>query len=153
MQSATLGYMKAIVLHSLQMFAWRKWGRFLQRAQDMRRVMTKSKVVGVEVPWRRSIGSQKLGHNGELRVERSFKNPPPGQSTDKPYDDRNLKLGSKVGDLYDSVARKNFRLVVIVPDSVEQTDLSDPTKSRRFRYTFDESTQANAGWRTEELWP
>jgi pyridoxamine 5'-phosphate oxidase len=40
-----------------------------------------------------------------------------------------------------------------VPDSVEQTDLSDPEKARRFRYTFDESTKANAGWRTEELWP
>ena len=53
----------------------------------------------------------------------------------------------------DSVARKNFRVVVIVPDSVEQTDLSDPQKARRYRYTFDESNRANAGWRTEELWP
>jgi hypothetical protein len=55
--------------------------------------------------------------------------------------------------LKDPVARKNFRLVVIVPDSVEQTDLSDPEKARRFRYTFDESAKANAGWKTEELWP
>lgn len=83
----------------------------------------------------------------------SFKNPPPGQSVKEPFDDKNLQLGSKTDDLHDAVARKNFRLVVIVPDSVEQTDLSDPAKSRRFLYTFDESTRANAGWRTEELWP
>ena len=83
----------------------------------------------------------------------SFKNPPPGQSITKPYDDRNLALGSKAVDLNDPVARKNFRLVVIVPDSVEQTDLSDPDKARRYRYTFDENAAANGRWKTEELWP
>jgi pyridoxamine 5'-phosphate oxidase len=86
-------------------------------------------------------------------VSGSFKNPPPGRSTREPYDEKNLELGSKTDDLHDPIARKNFRLVVIVPESVEQTDLSDPEKGRRFRYTFEESTQANAGWRTEELWP
>lgn len=83
----------------------------------------------------------------------SFKNPPPGRPTSEPYDEKTLKLGSKADDLHDPVARKNFRLVVIVPDSVEQTDISDPTKARRYRYTFDENARANAGWRTEELWP
>ena len=83
----------------------------------------------------------------------SFKNPPPGQPVSKPYDDKNLALGSKAVDLNDPVARKNFRLVVIVPDSVEQTDLSDPEKARRYRYTFDENARANGGWKTEELWP
>jgi hypothetical protein len=43
--------------------------------------------------------------------------------------------------------------VVIVPDVVEQTDLSDPDKGRRFRYTFEGDKPANAGWKTEELWP
>ncbi|KAH9881879.1 hypothetical protein J1614_001050 [Plenodomus biglobosus] len=93
------------------------------------------------------FGNQSPGIKG------SFKNPPPGQSVDKPYDAENLKLGTKADDLHDSVARKNFRLVVIVPDQVEMTDLSDPEKGRRFRYTFDESAQGNAGWKTEELWP
>ncbi|KAI4650366.1 hypothetical protein J4E93_002722 [Alternaria ventricosa] len=101
--------------------------------------------------WQRELtgffGNQSPGIKG------SFKNPPPGQPTSKPFDDKNLALGSKVDDLQDPVARKNFRLVVIVPDSVEQTDLSDPAKARRYRYTFDESARANAGWRTEELWP
>ncbi|OAL04046.1 hypothetical protein IQ06DRAFT_291667 [Phaeosphaeriaceae sp. SRC1lsM3a] len=104
-----------------------------------------------EWSWQRELtgffGNQSPGIKG------SFKNPPPGQSVKESYDDKNLQLGSKTDDLHDAVARKNFRLVVIVPDSVEQTDLSDPAKSRRFLYTFDESTRANAGWRTEELWP
>lgn len=82
----------------------------------------------------------------------SFKNPPPGQPTSKAYDQK-LGLGSKVDGLDDEVARKNFRVVVIVPDSVEQTDLSDPDKARRYRHTFDESNKANGGWTTEELWP
>ncbi|KAI0582827.1 Pyridox-oxase-2 multi-domain protein [Pyrenophora tritici-repentis] len=86
-------------------------------------------------------------------AESSFKNPPPGQRVEEPYDDKNLALGSKADDLNDPVARKNFRLVVIVPDEVEQTDLSDPEKGRRYRYTFDESAKTNGGWRTEELWP
>ena len=83
----------------------------------------------------------------------SFKAPPPGKPVDQPYDDKNLKLGAKADDLQDDVARKNFRLVIIIPESVEQTDLSDPEKGRRFRYTFDESSRGNGGWRTEELWP
>ncbi|KAF2129525.1 hypothetical protein P153DRAFT_366913 [Dothidotthia symphoricarpi CBS 119687] len=91
------------------------------------------------------FGNQSPGIKG------SFKNPPPGKPTAESYDDKNLKLGSKADDLHDSVARKNFRLVVIVPDSVEQTDLSDPEKGRRYRYTFDQ--KSDAGWKTEELWP
>ncbi|EOA87596.1 hypothetical protein ACJQWK_08774 [Exserohilum turcicum] len=104
-----------------------------------------------EFSWKREIkgffGNQSPGIKG------SFKNPPPGQPTSKAYDDKSLGLGSKVDDLDDPVARKHFRLVVIVPESVEQTDLSNPDKARRYRYTFDESAKANAGWRTEELWP
>ncbi|KAF2645348.1 hypothetical protein P280DRAFT_441733 [Massarina eburnea CBS 473.64] len=101
--------------------------------------------------WTRELtaifGNQSPGIKG------SFRAPPPGKLTSEPHDDKNLELGAKVDDLQDPVARKNFRLVIIVPDSVEQTDLSDPAKGRRFLYTFDESTRANAGWRTEELWP
>lgn len=102
--------------------------------------------------YQRCVNSSSI-HYTVLTAVGSFKNPPPGQPTDKPYDEKNLALGQKAEDLNDPVARKNWRLVVIVPDSVEQTDLSDPEKGRRFRYTFDDSTRANAGWRTEELWP
>lgn len=89
-----------------------------------------------------NFGNQSPGIKG------SFKAPPPGKPVMEPYDDKNLELGATVSKLDDSVARKNFRLVVIVPDSVEQTDLSDPATARRYRYTFD-----NGSWQKEELWP
>ncbi|KAF2873392.1 pyridoxamine 5'-phosphate oxidase-domain-containing protein [Massariosphaeria phaeospora] len=94
-----------------------------------------------------TFGNQSPGIKG------SFRAPPPGKAVDEPYDDKNLELGAKVSDLHDTVARKNYRLVVIVPDAVEQTDISDPAKARRFRYTFDGNMPANSAWKTEELWP
>ncbi|KAF2272995.1 uncharacterized protein EI97DRAFT_384598 [Westerdykella ornata] len=88
-------------------------------------------------------------------IQGSFKAPPPGQPVQAPYDSENLQLGATVSDPEDPIARQNFRVVIIVPDSVEQINLSDPATARRYRYTFDESgdTRANAGWKTEELWP
>lgn len=68
----------------------------------------------------------------------------------QPYDDKNLKLGEKVEDLEDPVARENFRVVVIKPEEVESVDLSDPKKARRQVYKFDETTQE---WSHEECWP
>ncbi|KAF2204676.1 hypothetical protein GQ43DRAFT_428775 [Delitschia confertaspora ATCC 74209] len=93
-----------------------------------------------------TFGNQSPGIKG------SFRAPPPGQPVNQPYS-KELELGGKVEDDNDAVARENYRLVIIIPDSVEQTDLSDPTKARRFRYTFDKTIRANGGWRTEELWP
>lgn len=81
----------------------------------------------------------------------SFRNPPPGKPKSVAQDDQDLKLEAKVDDLHDPVARKNFRLVIIIPESVEQTDLNDPANGRRYLYTYDEST--DGGWRTDELWP
>jgi pyridoxamine 5'-phosphate oxidase len=79
----------------------------------------------------------------------SFKAPPPGRPTSEPYDEKNLALGTKVEDLDDPVARKNFRVVVIKPEEVEQLDLSDPTKARRQVYIY----QADGTWKQEERWP
>lgn len=59
-------------------------------------------------------------------------------------------MGTKVDDLHHKVARKNFRVVVIRPQEVEQTDLSDPEKARRYLYTYSQDT---AEWKTQELWP
>lgn len=80
----------------------------------------------------------------------SFKNPPPGQPVDQPYDDKKLEIGTKVTTLDDPVSRANFRVVVIKPEEVESTDLSDPAKARRQRYTYDEST---GKWSHVETWP
>ncbi|KAK6421126.1 hypothetical protein LTR95_016850 [Oleoguttula sp. CCFEE 5521] len=79
----------------------------------------------------------------------SWKNPPPGQQVDEPYDE-GLKLGSKVEDLDDPIARKNFRVVVIKPEVVESIDLSDPETGRRQVYTFDDKS---GEWSHQECWP
>lgn len=79
----------------------------------------------------------------------SFKNPPPGQPVDKPYD-QSLKLGEKIENLDDEIARKNFRVVVIAPDEVESVDLSDPNTARRQLYKFN---AADGSWSHQECWP
>ncbi|OTA36344.1 26S proteasome regulatory subunit rpn-1 [Hortaea werneckii EXF-2000] len=97
--------------------------------------------------WKREL----VGHFGNISpgMRGSFKNPPPGQPVDQPYD-TNLKTGEKVTTLDDPVSRSNFRVVVIKPEEVESTDLSDPVKARRQRYTYDKST---GKWSHVETWP
>jgi pyridoxamine 5'-phosphate oxidase len=80
----------------------------------------------------------------------SFRAPPPGQPVDRPYDDKNLELGKKIESNEDEVAFKNFRVVIILPDTVEATNLSDPSTARRQLYTF---KPEDGSWTTEELWP
>ena len=59
--------------------------------------------------------------------------------------------------LDDPIARDNYRVVIIKPDEVEQLDLSDPTKARRWLYRFvvdqAEGEEAKGEWKIEELWP
>ncbi len=50
--------------------------------------------------------------------------------------DQELGLGQRVDDLEDKVARRNFRVVVIIPMQVDQTDLADPVNPRRWIYTY-----------------
>ena len=79
----------------------------------------------------------------------------------KPVNDPELKLGQKVNDLHDPIGRKNFRVVIIRPDEVEQVDLTDPAEARRWKWTFtgDEGAGKAGGkpvdeeWKMEELWP
>lgn len=91
----------------------------------------------------------------------SFKNPHPGKAVGLPVTDEAYKLGQKDPGLDDEASRKNFRVVIIMPDEVEQLDLVDPDKARRWKYTFvgpnsSESKQDGEDlgeWKTEELWP
>lgn len=110
--------------------------------------------------WEREI----VGHFGNLSpgMRGSFKNPPPGTPRAK-EPGPGEGLGQKVGDelLEDEVAKKNFRVVVIVPDEVDQCDLSDPEDPRRWIYTFvgtgAEATKAGGEiqgeWEKVEVWP
>lgn len=114
-----------------------------------------------------SWATELTGHFGNISpgMRGSFKNPPPGTPVSIPVADKRLGLGQKVGDdgLHDEVARQNFRVVVIRPDEVEQVDLSEPDKARRWRFTYigpeGEKEKPGLGgevvgeWKKEELWP
>lgn len=68
------------------------------------------------------------------------------------------KIGESVTDLHDPVARENFRVVIIKPDEVEQLEMSDPAKARRWKYTFvlapeTDDSEGEGTWQVEELWP
>lgn len=110
--------------------------------------------------WEREI----VCHFGNLSpgMRGSFKNPPPGTPrAEAPGPGEGL--GQKVGDelLGDEVARKNFRVVVIVPDEVDVCDLSDPADQRRWLYTYvgpaAEAKKTGGevidGWEKVEVWP
>jgi len=91
-----------------------------------------------------------------MRDEYSFANPPPGQPVSKPLEDQSLKLGQKIDDLDHETARKNFRVVIIKPDAVEQVDLTNPDSARRWKYTYvgpSGDDESKGGWNCEELWP
>lgn len=110
--------------------------------------------------WHREL----VGHFGNLSpgMRGSFKNPSPGTPrANEPGPGEGL--GQKVGDelLDDEVARKNFRVVVVVPDEVDLVDLHDPADQRRWLYTFvasDGTAKSPGGevvgeWEKTELWP
>lgn len=102
-----------------------------------------------EFSWSREL----TAHFGNLSpgMRGSFRNPPPGTPlTDKPG--KGLGLGQKVEDLHDEIARANFRVIVIVPDEVDQVDLTDPAEGRRWNYKLDGSTTKGT-WKKTELWP
>lgn len=115
---------------------------------------------GEEWSWEREINA----HFGNLSpaMRGSFKNPSPGtpRATEP---GRGEKLGQTVGDelLGDELARKNFRVVVVVPETVELVDLKDPEDQRRWLYTFvgagaeakTPGGEVKGGWEVVELWP
>lgn len=92
-------------------------------------------------------------HFGNLSpgMRGTFRNPPSGTRRDeKPGDEP--KLGQKVDDLEDEIARLNFRVVAIIPEEVDQLDLSDPEDGRRWNYKY-VGEESGGPWITTELWP
>ena len=113
-----------------------------------------------EWSWRREV----TGHFGNLSpvMRGSFRNPPPGRPVVLPVSPgKGLGLGQRVEDLEDRVARGNFRVVVIVPNEVDQVDLSDLERAKRWLYVYrglsQEPTQpggeVTGEWEKVELWP
>ncbi|KAI9053093.1 hypothetical protein LZ554_003362 [Drepanopeziza brunnea f. sp. 'monogermtubi'] len=110
-----------------------------------------------------SWNTELTAHFGNLSpgMRGSFRNPAPGTPVGSPPGE-GLGMGQKVDDLEDEVARKHFRVVIIKPEVVELCDLSDPERSRRWRYTFvgpnanaqpGEGAEILGEWEKEELWP
>lgn len=71
-------------------------------------------------------------------------------------DNPELRLGQKVTDLHDPVARSNFRVVLIVPDEAECLDLSNAEDVRRRKWELQEPNgegDSTGKWIESELWP
>lgn len=111
-----------------------------------------------EWSWTREL----TAHFGNLSpiMRGTFRSPPPGTPVAIPPED-GLGLGQRVEDLEDEVARSNFRVVVIVPTEVDQVDLSDQLRSRRWLYTYrgqpfsvsQPGGEAIGDWEKLEVWP
>jgi len=108
-----------------------------------------------EADW--SWGKELTAHFGNLAPEMrgTWRNPPPGTLVDGEPDEEH-RIGQKIEDLEDKLARANFRVVIIKPDVVERLDLGDPMNARRYRYAFvvEKGDKRDLGkWTEEELWP
>ncbi|KAF3384655.1 hypothetical protein F1880_002755 [Penicillium rolfsii] len=105
--------------------------------------------------WEKAVTKYFANHSPVMRG--SFRNPPPGQPRSQLPSNSDLKLGQKVTDLHDQVARKNFRVVLILPEEVEQLDLSDLDDVRRQKWTLtmgeDDEDGPHGHWEEVELWP
>ncbi|KAK9776661.1 putative Pyridoxamine 5'-phosphate oxidase-domain-containing protein [Seiridium cardinale] len=136
-----------------------------KETQDLLRARMRKRdsqhATGQEGDW--SWGREVTAHFGNLSpgMRGSFKNPPPGKPVNLPVDG-GLELGQKVTNLDDEIARRNFRVVVIVPEEVDRCDLSDPTRGRRWIYRFVGSGGGEPeypgghiehGWEKVETWP
>ena len=107
-----------------------------------------------EWSWAREI----TAHFGNLSpvMRGTFRNPSPGRPIAEPVPpESGLGLSQTVEDLHDQVARANFRVVVIMPDEVEQVDLSDMKNPRRLLYSLRQAPEEDklGRWEAVELWP
>ncbi|GAP86871.2 putative zn 2cys6 transcription factor protein [Rosellinia necatrix] len=104
-----------------------------------------------------SFAREITAHFGNLSplMRGSFRNPPPGRPMTLSVDGGAPRLGQPLDDLEDPVARANFRVVVIVPDELDQTDLSDPERPRRWIHTYVGAGYGKGPgeWETVEVWP
>lgn len=128
----------------------------------MRKLSSSSGAAAEEARW--DWEKELVGHFGNLSpgMRGSFKNPSPGAPRAQ-APGPGEGLGQKVGDelLGDEVARKNFRVVVVVPEEVDLVDLHDPADQRRWLYAYVGAGakakmpggQVLGEWEKTELWP
>ncbi|KAK3398701.1 hypothetical protein B0T20DRAFT_453418 [Sordaria brevicollis] len=126
--------------------------------QRMRRAPGKRKEDEEGWSWSREV----TAHFGNLSpvMRGTFRGPPPGQPVAFPPG-KGEELGQEVEDLEDEVARRNFRVVVIVPTEVDQVDLSDARRPRRWLYLWrgrsyqarEAGGEVEGEWEKVEVWP
>ncbi|KAJ5098276.1 hypothetical protein N7532_005277 [Penicillium argentinense] len=106
-----------------------------------------------EWTWERAVTKYFANHSPLARG--SFKNPAPGQPRSQLPSDPSLRMGQKVNDLHDPVARGNFRVVVIRPDVVERLDLSSQEDMRRWIWVLNSRGDhyGQYTWTETEVWP
>jgi hypothetical protein len=132
--------------------------RDLLMARMRRRVQAESGE-GNREQW--SFAREVTAHFGNLSpiMRGSFKGPPPG--TPIAYSaGQGEALGQRLDDLEDEAARKNFRVVVIVPEEVDQVDLRDEMRPRRYLYAYRDGGDSKiaggeviGSWEKVEVWP
>ncbi|KAL1840138.1 hypothetical protein VTJ49DRAFT_754 [Mycothermus thermophilus] len=115
---------------------------------------------GQEESW--SFEREVTAHFGNLSplMRGSFRGPPPGAPVAY-HTAKGEVVGQSVEDVNDAAARANFRVVVIVPDEIDQVDLSDETRPRRWLYVYrGESRESKlpggeifGEWEQVEVWP
>ncbi|KAL2114770.1 hypothetical protein VUR80DRAFT_80 [Thermomyces stellatus] len=100
--------------------------------------------------WEREV----TAHFGNLSplMRGSFRNPSPGRPIADGTGEEGLGLGQRVEDLHDEIARRNFRVVVLVPEEVDKVDLSDAEKGRRWQFR-DIGGPEGSAWEGVEVWP
>ena len=104
--------------------------------------------------WSRELTAH-FGNLGPL-MRGSFRNPPPGTPlSEVSGEGGGPQLGQRVEDLEDEVARRNFRVIVVVPEEVDRVDLTDPERARRWNYSLigAETPESAPSWKVTELWP
>ncbi|KAK4156855.1 hypothetical protein C8A00DRAFT_12279 [Chaetomidium leptoderma] len=109
-----------------------------------------------------SFAKEVAAHFGHLTplMRGSFRGPPPGTPVAY-HTEKGEGVGQRLDDLEDEVARRNFRVVVIVPDEVDQVDLSDELRPRRWLYVYRgvggvsklPGGEIIGEWEKVEVWP
>ncbi|KAK4103484.1 hypothetical protein N658DRAFT_493965 [Parathielavia hyrcaniae] len=109
-----------------------------------------------------SFAREVKAHFGNLSpmMRGSFKAPPPGAPVAY-HTGKGEGVGQRLDNLDDAVAGQNFRVVVIVPDEVDQVDLSDEMRPRRWLHVYRglegdsriPGGEAIGEWEKVEVWP
>lgn len=131
-----------------------------RKAQDGEEGKAGDEDEGAGAEW--SFAREVTAHFGNLSplMRGSFKGPPPGVPVAYGAGEGEV-LGQRLNDVEDEAALRNFRVVVIVPHEVDQIDLSDEVRHRRWLYVYrgpggkpkEAGGEMFGDWERIEMWP